>query len=150
MNSTAKTILIWVLILVVAVALYNFVERGTAQSPTLLTLTELMEKVDGNEVKDVTISGSNLVGHLKSNPSAEFRSVIPEDYAPIYDRLAGNAVNVTIIPPDANSWLSFVPASLLIAGAILWLAISVVILVLLVDLSKFVKRELGRSRPSTT
>ena len=51
-----------------------------------------------------------------------------------------------------NPWLGVVPTSLLIGGSILWFAISVVVLVLVVDLSRFVKRELGRSgsRPSTS
>ena len=150
MNSTAKTILVWVLILVAAVGLYNFVERGTRYSPTLLTLTELIDKVDRYEVQDVTIRGSNLVGHLKGNPSTEFRSVIPQEHSAIYDRLTSKSVDVRIIPEGANTWLEFVPASLLIAGSILWFAISVVSLVLLVDLSRFIKRELTRSRPSTT
>jgi cell division protease FtsH len=126
------------------------VERGTYVSPTQLTLTELLQKVDANEVRDVTIRGTKVVGHLKDNPSREFRSVIPQDYSTIYDRLTANSVLVQIIPPDTNSWLGFVPASLLLVGSILWFAISVVILILLVDLSRFIKRELARSRPSTT
>jgi ATP-dependent Zn protease len=152
MNKTVKVILNWVLILVLAVGLYTFVERGTQRVSTQLTLTDLMEKVDREEVRDVTIRGSNLVGHLKDDASTEFRSVIPPDYTTIYDRLTSKSVNVKILPPDVNPWLGVVPTSLLIGGSILWFAISVVILVLLVDLSRFVKRELARSagRPSAS
>jgi ATP-dependent Zn protease len=102
MHSTVKTILIWVLILVVSVALSNLVERGTGVSPMQLTLTELLQKVEANEVRDVTIRGANVVGHLKGNPSTEFRSVIPSDYSTIYDKLTAEPVSVSIIPPDAN------------------------------------------------
>ena len=106
MNSTVKTILIWILILGAAVALYNFVEKGTGGSPTKLTLTEFMDKLGAEEVKDVTINGSNLKGHLKEKPTEEFTSVIPQDYSTIYDKLTAAKVNVTIIPPDANPWLA--------------------------------------------
>jgi len=118
----------------------------------MLTMTDFMDKVDANEVRDVTIRGANVTGHLKVGPGEEFRTVIPPDYSTIYDRLITKSVYVKIIPPDTNPWLSAVPTSLLIGGAILWLGISAVILVLLVDLSRFVKRELFRSRanPSTT
>lgn len=152
MNSTVKTILIWVLILVAAVVLYELVERGSVRTTTLLTLTDFMNKVDAQEVHDVTIRGANLIGHLKGSPAEEFRTVIPPDYAAVYDRLIQKSVYVQIIPPDSNPWLSVLPTSLLIGGAILWFAISVVVLVLVVDLSRFVKRQLLRSNgnPSTT
>ena len=152
MNSTVKTILIWVLILVAAVVLYNLVERGSGGVQTMLTFTEFMNRVDVGEVRDVTISGSNLTGHLTASPNEQFRTVIPSDHATIYDRLTQRSVNVAIIPPDTNPWLSYLPTSLLIGGAILWFAISVVVLVLVVDLSRFVKRSLLQSsgRPSAT
>jgi len=156
MRSTVKTILIWVLILLVAVVLYNFVEKPTGSSPAQLSFTGFMSKIDADEVRDVTIIGSNLTGHLKATPSEEFRTVIPDNYSPIYDRLTSKSVNVRIIPAASNLWLENsllgLPAWIIFAGGILWLVISAVILVLLVDLSRFVKRELSRSRgnPSTT
>ena len=152
MRSTTKTIFIWILILVAAVGLYNIVERRTGYSPQLITLTELITRVDADEVLDVTIQGSNLRGHLKAKPSEEFRSVIPPDYSTIYDRLTDKRVNVKILPPNSNSWLRDIPVWLVVAGSVLWFAISVVVLVLVVDLSRFVKRQLARSggNPSTT
>jgi ATP-dependent Zn protease len=152
MRSTTKTILIWILILVAAVGLYTFAERGTGYSPQLITLTELITRVDADEVLDVTIQGSNLRGHLKAKPDEEFRSVIPSDYSRIYDKLTEGRVNVKILPPDSNSWPGNIPVWLVVAGSVLWFAISVVVLVLVVDLSRFVKRQLARSggNPSTT
>jgi cell division protease FtsH len=155
MRSTGKTILLWVLILLVAVGLYNFVEKGRGSSPAQLSFTAFMSKLDADEVRDVTISGSNLTGHLKATPSVEFRTVIPDNYSPIYDRLTSKSVNVRINPAVSNPWLENslmgLPAWIILARGILWLVISAVILVLLVDLSRFVKRELTRSRgnPST-
>jgi cell division protease FtsH len=156
MHSTVKTILLWILILVVAIGLYNFVEKGTGSFTEQFSYTAFMNRLDANEVRDVTISGSNLTGHLKATPSVEFRTVVPENYPPIYDMLTSKSVNVRILPTVSNPWvensLLGLPAWIILAGATLWLAISAVILVLLVDLSRFVKRELSRTRgnPSTT
>lgn len=60
MNSTVKVILIWVLILVAAVGLYNFFAHRNTSSKTSLNLTELLNKVDQGEVTSVVVSGSNL------------------------------------------------------------------------------------------
>jgi cell division protease FtsH len=145
MSSTIKTTLIWVAIILIAIGLYNFVER----SPTarILDLTEFLDKVKGGEVSDVTIAGSNLTGHLKGNREA-FRSTIPSDYGPrVYEMLTGAEIPVSIIPSDPNPWseaLSPLPGVVLMIGSILWLAISAVVLVIVVDLSRFVKRELAR------
>ena len=139
MNSTVKTILLWVLILAVAVGLYELVERGTS-NVTTLTLTEFLTKVRAGGVSQVTIMGPNLTGKLKDN--SEFRAVMPPDYSTIYDQLTANNIQVRIIPPDTNPWLSSLMVTI---GLILWLAISVVILVVLVDLSRFLKRQLARS-----
>ena len=106
MNSTVKTILIWILILGAAVALYNVVERGTGGSTTPLPLTEFIQKLDADEVADVTINGSNVRGHLKAKPLEEFTSVIPPEYDAIYDKVTSKAGKVTIIAPDANPWLA--------------------------------------------
>ena len=61
MNSTVKTILIWVLILVAAVGLYSFVEHNSSPG-AMLTLTDFLNKVEAGQVEKVEINGSNLKG----------------------------------------------------------------------------------------
>lgn len=146
MQSTAvKTILIWVLIIVVAMGLYTFVDRGPIRKE--LNLTEFLNKVKGGEVSEVTINGSKLTGKLAAGREP-FVSTIPQDYNTVYDILTQADVRITVMPPEQNPWLGLIATG----GAILWLAISVAILVLVVDLSRFVKRELARARgnPSAT
>jgi cell division protease FtsH len=140
MNSTVKTILIWLLILAAAVGLYQIVERGGAGRQTTLSLTEFLSKVEAGGVSAVTIQGSNVTGRLRDN--SEFRLTIPQGYAAVYDQLTAHNVQVRIIPADSSPWLG---SFILTSGLILWFAISVVILVVLVDLSRFLKRQLARS-----
>jgi len=154
MQSTTKTILIWVLILVAAVGLYSFVERSGGRTPRVLDLTAFLSKVETGEVKDVAIRGLQLTGHLTAG-NEPFSSTIPEDYSLVYDKLTAAGVRVMIVPAEQSSWLGAswteLPAVLVVAGLVLWIAISGAILVLVVDLSRFVKRELARSggNPST-
>ena len=104
MNSTIKTILSWVLILVAAVGLYSFVEHNSSPG-VMLTLTDFLNKVEAGQVAEVAINGSNLRGRYTAGGSnAEFRSTIPPEYFKIYDTLVAKGVIVRIIPPDRNPW----------------------------------------------
>ena len=106
LNSTVKTILIWVLILVAAVGLYSFVEHS-GNPGEMLTLTDFLNKVEAGEVAEVEINGSNLKGeYTAGGTNAEFRSTIPQEYSKIYDTLVAKGVIVKIIPPDQNPWLA--------------------------------------------
>jgi cell division protease FtsH len=144
MNSTVKTIVLWVLILAAAVGLYNFVEsRGSGARPPM-DLTQFFEKVAKGEVADVEINGTQVTGHLVAG-NERFRSTIPPEYKTVYDRLTERGVKVTILPTETSSWVNAVPSWVILIGSILWLGISLMVFVLVADLSRFVKRELRRS-----
>jgi len=122
MNPTVKTILIWVLILVAALGLWNVVEHGRTSAP-MLTLTDFLSKVDSGSVAEVKITGSSLTGRLR--PSNEvFRSTILPDYAAVYDKLIKAKVQVTVVPADQQSWfaaLTLWVAPMLIVFGLGWL-----------------------------
>jgi cell division protease FtsH len=103
LNSTVKTILIWILILVAAVGLYSFVEHNGNKNAQELDLTAFLTKVEEGQVLDVEITGSQLKGTLTDNTA--FTSVIPQDYSTVYDKLTAKNVKVKINPPDPNPWL---------------------------------------------
>ena len=145
MNSTVKTIAVWVLILVAALGLYNLVESKGAGARPPLDLTQFLQKVASGEVVDVQIDGTKVTGHLVGSNEV-FHSTIPLEYKTVYDRLTEKGVKVTILPTGTNSWVSAVPSWVILIGSMLWLGISVMVFVLVADLSKFVKRELRRGR----
>ena len=60
MNSTAKTILFWVLILATAVLLYNVVQHTTSRSAQVFPFSRFLQEVDRGNVKDVTIADSDI------------------------------------------------------------------------------------------
>jgi ATP-dependent Zn protease len=112
MNATVKTILIWVLILVAAVTLWNIVEKNK-NTTTALTMTELLAKADTKEIEKVTVAGAtgNVVGTDKGG--REFRSTIPPSYLEAYNRLDAGGVKVTVNPPDTNPWLALLASWIL-------------------------------------
>ena len=141
MRSTVKTILAWMLILLAAIALYNMVEnRGTTR--TSLDLTAFLARVDNGGVTDVSVSGNLLRGHLSDGQV--FTTTIPAENAAIYERLIAKGVSVRILPPESAA-TEALPRVLILGGLVVWLAISAVILVLLVDLSRVIKRQLART-----
>jgi cell division protease FtsH len=101
MNQTVKTILLWALILVLAVGLWNFVEHGSAGIP-VFSLTDLITKVNNGEVAEVRIDGSSVTGKLRQTGQT-FRSTIPVAYHAIYEQLIAAKVKVTVTAVDRQS-----------------------------------------------
>jgi cell division protease FtsH len=101
MNPTVKTILAWVLILFVAVGLWNLVER-VPQRFTILSFTDFLDQVEKGQVAEVTITGSTLTGRLQAS-NREFQSVMPSDYPAMYEKLIDQRVKVMVVP-DRQDW----------------------------------------------
>ncbi len=78
MNSTVKTILFWVFILICLMLLWGVVSKGTnmGKEPEY-SYSELLDKVQAGQVQDVTIQGTELHGHLKTSPKEQFHTTIP-------------------------------------------------------------------------
>lgn len=142
MRSTIKTILKWMLILVAAIGLYNMVENRGNSGRVRLDLTAFLTRVDNGGIRDVSVTGNLVSGHLVDGQA--FRTTIPSESAAIYERLVARGVTVMILPPESAA-TEALPRVLILGGLVVWFAISAVILVLLVDLSRVIKRQLGRT-----
>jgi len=57
-NSNIKTLLFWVILVCLALLLFMVVRSGQGRRETALNFTDFMNKVNEQQVKDVTISGS--------------------------------------------------------------------------------------------
>ena len=77
MSSTARQLIFWVLILVGAVMLYQFVVNKQGKDSTQLTYGELVQKVRESQIAKMTIKQSEVVSVDKSNK--EFRTPIEGD-----------------------------------------------------------------------
>jgi ATP-dependent Zn protease len=111
MNATVKTILVWVLILVSAVTLWNLVEQNKNHAAQL-NLTELLALADAGKIEKATITpATGMVVGTETGGKA-FKSTIPPGYDAIYSRLE-RVPKLTIEPPDSNPWLALLVTSLL-------------------------------------
>jgi len=106
-NSTVKTIIFWVFILVCLMMLYMVVSRGTgmAGKPTDIGYSDLQDKIDAGQVQDVSIQGDEVHGHLKGAKD-EFHTQIAANLVDsLTKELRTNKVSTTIKPPQNNGLL---------------------------------------------
>jgi len=79
-NSTFKTVVVWVVILVSLGVLYQVIHTAaTGTKEEEINFSAFMNKVDQGDVKDITISGSEVRGHYR-NENSGFHTVVPTDY----------------------------------------------------------------------
>ena len=66
MNSTLKSLLFWMVLVVVGVLVWNFSTRFNTRDQTI-SFSQFMTQVESNQVSSATISGNEISGTLKSN-----------------------------------------------------------------------------------
>ena len=104
MNSTMKSLVFWMALVVVAILVWRF----SAQFQTAadqLTFTEFVAAVDSRQVTRVTITGNEITG-LRQNDEP-FRTFAPPQYEGLANRLIENGVSVTARPEAASPWTAF-------------------------------------------
>ncbi len=103
MNSSAKTIMFWVFILICLVLLWGVVERSTSMGKEQeYAYSDLYDKVVNNQVQDATIQGDELHGHLKISPRDEFHTTLPSNYEDLLKAMIAAKVNFSIKEPQNN------------------------------------------------
>ena len=115
MNSTIRSLLFWLVLVVVAVLVWNFSTTFKTSDRTV-TFSEFMSWVDSGQVAQVTIQGSDITGISKANET--FRTVAPTQYEQLANKLIERSVVVTAKDASASPWAtilySWAPALLMI------------------------------------
>ncbi|HVZ18266.1 MAG TPA: ATP-dependent zinc metalloprotease FtsH [Terriglobales bacterium] len=120
MNSTVKTVVFWLVIVLCAVLLWQVVKSGTnGPKETTISLSQFQSDVDAGKVKEVTITGTDV--HGKNNDGTAFNTTIPQNYPDIYKSLREKGVNTSIRDNQGGSWPSWLLqlSPLILIGA-LW------------------------------
>ncbi|MFP2924726.1 ATP-dependent zinc metalloprotease FtsH [Pyxidicoccus sp. 3LG] len=105
MRSTYKTIGLWVILIVLFVAFYNFFSQGNdqVQEPSF---TQLLSKVEEKKVKEVAVKGNTYSGKFVDT-SEKFRTTGPAPDAAMLNQLRANGVDVKYEREEQNSlWLT--------------------------------------------
>jgi cell division protease FtsH len=102
-NSTVKTIMFWVFILICLMLLWGVVSRGAGvgKEPEY-TYSELLDKVQAGLVQDVTIQGTELHGHLKATPKEQFHTTISASTDSLTKELRDAKVGINLKDPQSN------------------------------------------------
>ncbi len=102
MNDLAKNLLLWVVILVVLMSVFqSFSSRGQAQSA--LPYSEFINQVKGGNVAEVAIEGQTIHGELKGG--TKFTTISPENNnGPMIGTLLDHNVKVDGELPKETPW----------------------------------------------
>ncbi|CAM4004596.1 ATP-dependent metallopeptidase FtsH/Yme1/Tma family protein [Corallococcus exiguus] len=105
MRSTYKTIGLWVILIVLFVAFYNFFSQGNeqVQEPTF---TQLLTKVEEKKVRAVSVKGNTYSGTF-SDSNDKFRTTGPPPDVAVLNQLRASGVDVKYEREEQNSlWLT--------------------------------------------
>ena len=118
MNDFAKNVILWIIIAVVLISVFQ--SFGTVQQkPRTVDYSTFMDMVDGNDVQTVIFDGDTITG-VQSN-GEQFVTYSPEtDNTVLIGELRKNDINIQASPPKRQSFLlqlfvSSFPILLLIA-----------------------------------
>ena len=103
MNSTAKTIVFWLVIAVSAVVLYEVVTASHAgPKDKEINFSQFLLDVNQGQVKEVAVTGMEVRG--KYRDATVFHTTQPANYPEIYNTLQAKGVNMTIHDVSNSSW----------------------------------------------
>ena len=98
-----KNIALILLFVVISVLVFNLF-NPIAPTAMLLPFSEFMDKVEKDEVNDVTIKGNELAGNYKTGKS--FKTVLP-DYPDLVKELRSKGVKVNAEQVKESAWYNF-------------------------------------------
>ena len=101
MNSTLKSLLFWVALVVLGVLIWNVSTKLQTHEKTV-TFSEFMSWADSGSVARVTITGQDVSGFTKS--SEHFQTYAPAQYDGLVNKLIEKGVQVTAKEPTASPW----------------------------------------------
>ena len=124
MNSTGKTVLLWVVIIVLVLLLWSLFQttKGTNEN---IPFSTFIDRVNQGVVEKVKIRGEEVSGETRQNAPGgkhEFRTAVPTNYPAMIDLLKTKGVTIEIEPqhdaPFITALITWAPVLFLIG---LWI-----------------------------
>ena len=107
MNTAVRNIIFWVVMVAFALVIWAVVRSNTGEKVVDLTFTEFTNEVGKDNVREVTIIGTDVSGTLKKD-NRKFKTTIPANYPDLYKTLQEKNVNVLIKDNSGGSWMTWV------------------------------------------
>jgi len=116
-NSTLKSLVFWMVLVVVAVGVWNFSSKF--QSPSKpVPFSDFMTDVETGKVEKVTITGQEIIGTFRADNKETFHTYAPAQYEGLANKLIAQGILVTAKEPTQSPWAqllySWAPILLLI------------------------------------
>jgi cell division protease FtsH len=110
LNSTIKTALLWVVIIVLVFLLWSLFQT-TKTTAEVMPFSTFLDNVEGNRVEKVTIRGNEIRGELRGGGSAaaarrEFRTYQPPNYDELVPSLRAKNILIEAEEPRDNSFFT--------------------------------------------
>ena len=119
MNSNVKNAVIWVVLICVVVLLWAVVRTGQTRKEENLSFTSFMTDVESGRVRSVEISGTEVKGTFREDPTKSLKTTVPLNYPDLYKTLREHNVAITIKETSSGNWVSIlvnaIPFILLLA-----------------------------------
>jgi cell division protease FtsH len=104
-NSNFKTLIFWVVLILVAVVLFTVVRTGQGVREEQLTFSQFLDKVQQEQIDSVTIGASDVHGLYKGRQSG-FKANIPSNYPNLIDFLRQKNVPMQVDNTSSSNWMS--------------------------------------------
>jgi cell division protease FtsH len=106
-NSTVKTVVFWLVIVLSAFLLWQVVKNSSGgQKDKEINLSQFTADVNQGNVSEVTINGQEVRGKYK-NDKSQFHVTIPANYPDVYKILQDKGVQVNVRDISGGGWPSW-------------------------------------------
>ncbi len=100
MNKYSKNLVLWIIIALLLVALFNLFQSSSSRAPKMaLPFSDFITQVENQSVREVTIQGSNITGVFTDGRS--FSTYAPDD-PNLVSRLTEKGVGITAVPAEES------------------------------------------------
>ena len=104
MNSTVKTVVFWLGIVLSAFLLWQVMKAGSAgQKDKEVNFSQFLTDVDQGNVKEVTITAQEVRGKYR-NDNSSFHTTAPANYPDMIKMLRDKGVSMNIRDITSGSW----------------------------------------------
>ncbi|MDP6352206.1 MAG: ATP-dependent zinc metalloprotease FtsH [Alphaproteobacteria bacterium] len=101
MNNFGRNIALWIIIALLLLTLFNLFQGQSTRGPEApLAFSEFLDKVEEGQIRDVTIQGNTITGHL-AGTGQSFSTYAPDDPG-LVGRLRDHGVVINAKPADES------------------------------------------------
>ena len=107
MNSTLKSLLFWIVLVVVGVLIWNFSTTFQTREKTI-PFSEFVKQLDDTQVQKVVLTGNEVL--FTSKAGEKYRTYAPPQYEGLGNKLIERNVEITAKEPTTSPWAALLYA----------------------------------------